>query len=72
MKKNKSLLKKISIVFVLILALVSVIFAFSKFSNLNYKNPNIKEYAVQEKSQEAEITLGCTGDILIHSPILAS
>ena len=72
MKKSKGLLKKISIVFIFIIALVGIIFAFSKFSNLNYKNDNIKENTAREKSQDTEITLGCTGDILIHSPILAS
>lgn len=61
MKKNKSLLKKISIVFIFIIALVGIIFAFNKFSNLNYKNPNIKEDTTQNQSQDAEITLGCTG-----------
>lgn len=63
--KNRAII--ISICFIVILTLF---FAISKLLNVS-KNQNEGKLA-KEAYQDTEITIGCTGDVLIHGPILNS
>jgi len=68
---SRKIKNRVIIIFVCLVALLTVFFAISKLSNV-HKNIQNGRISTKEQYQNAEITLGCTGDILIHSPILDS
>lgn len=72
MKKRKNFSKKAVAVFIFLVAILGIIFATSKIYKLDQKNFSNNKRNIQTQEENTEINLGCTGDILIHGPILAS
>lgn len=74
MKMERNFSRKIRnraiIISVCLISLLTIFFAISKLSNVSQNQNEVKQN--KEQYQNAEITLGCTGDVLIHSPILTS